>query len=108
MSDSPAPGPVPGHDRGEAGDKLEAAITRGARAKELLTNELLQEAFTRLEADYILAWRQTPARDTDARERLWQAVNIVGKVKDNLTTILSNGKLAQRELDDLIGRDKAA
>ena len=52
MSDSPAPGPVPGHDRGEAGDKLEAAITRGARAKELLTNELLQEAFTRLEADY--------------------------------------------------------
>ena len=108
MSDSPAPGPVPGHDRGEAGDKLEAAITRGARAKELLTNELLQEAFTRLEADYISAWRQTPARDTDARERLWQAVNIVGKVKDNLTTILSNGKLAQRELDDLIGRDKAA
>ena len=89
-------------------DKLEAAITRGARAKELLTNELLQEAFARLEADYISAWRQTPARDTDARERLWQAVNIVGKVKDNLTTILSNGKLAQRELDDLIGRDKAA
>ena len=65
MSDSPAPGPVPGHDRGEAGDKLEAAITRGARAKELLTNELLQEAFARLEADYILAWRQTPARDPD-------------------------------------------
>ena len=32
----------------------------------------------------------------------------MGKVKDNLTTILSNGKLAQRELDDLIGRDKAA
>ena len=81
---------------------------RGARAKELLSNELLQEAFARLEAEYISAWRQMPARDTDARERLWQAVNIVGKVKDNLTTILSNGKLAQRELDDLIGRDKAA
>jgi hypothetical protein len=86
-------------------DKLEAAITRGVRAKELLSNELLQETFTRLEADYIQAWRQMPARDVDGRERLWQAVNIVGKVKDHLTTILNNGKLAQRELDDLIGRD---
>ena len=34
-----------------------------------------------------------PARDVDGRERLWQAVNIVGKVKDHLTTILNNGKL---------------
>jgi hypothetical protein len=89
-------------------DKLEAAIVRGARAAELLGNELLQETFARLETDYIAAWRQMPARDVDGRERLWQAVNIVGKVKDHLTTILSNGKLAQRELDDLIGRDKAA
>jgi hypothetical protein len=88
-------------------DKLQAALVRGARAKELLGNELLQEVFARLDAEYISAWRQTPARDTDARERLWQAVNIVGKVKDHLTTILNNGKLAQRELDDLAGRTPA-
>jgi hypothetical protein len=92
----------------EAADKLAAAIGRGARARELLGNELLQHAFARLEADYISAWRQTPARDTDARERLWQAVNIVGKVRDHLVTIVNDGKLAQRELDDLTGRNPAA
>ena len=92
----------------EAGDKLHDAIVRGARAKELLGNELLQEVFARLDAEYISAWRQMPARDVDGRERLWQAVNIVGKVKDHLTTILNNGKLAQRELDDLAGRQSGS
>jgi hypothetical protein len=84
-------------------DKLEAAIGRGARAKELLRSELLQEVFAKLDAEYIAAWRRTPARDTDARERLWQATQIVGKVKDHLAVIANDGKLAQAELDRLAG-----
>jgi len=34
-------------------DKLEAAIARGARAKELLGSETLKEVFAQIEADYI-------------------------------------------------------
>jgi predicted metal-dependent hydrolase len=45
-------------------------------------------------------------RDTDARERLWQAVNILGKVKDHLAKIVRDGKLAQREIDQLAQRRK--
>jgi hypothetical protein len=86
-------------------DKLHCDIVRGARAKALIDDELLAEAFARLDADYIAAWRATPARDTDARERLWQAVQIVGKVRDHLSTALSNGKLAQRQLDELAARE---
>ena len=47
-------------------DKLEAAIARGARAKELLGSELLKEVFAQIESDYIAGWRNTSARDTDA------------------------------------------
>ncbi len=83
--------------------KLTAAAARGARAETLLRNELLQEAFAALEARYVEEWRVTQFRDTDARERLWQAVNIVRKVKDHLGAILANGKLAQRELDEIAG-----
>jgi hypothetical protein len=86
-------------------DKLQTAIGRGARAQELLRSELLQEVFAKLDAEYIAAWR--PARDTDARERLWQATQIVGKVKDHLAIIANDGKLAQRELDELVGREPA-
>ena len=49
---------------------------------------------------------RTAARDTDARERLWQAVQIVAKVRDHLTGVVTGGKLARRELDDLAGRRK--
>ena len=82
-------------------DKLQASISRAARAQALLGNELLQEAFTKLEDDYTAAW---PAADAAGRERLWQAVNVLGKVKDHLTRVVADGRLAQRQLSDLVHR----
>jgi hypothetical protein len=87
-------------------DKLQRDIVRGAHAKALMDNELLQEAFAKLEVDYIAAWRTTAARDNDARERLWTAVNVLGKVKDHLARVLAHGKLAQRQLDELNAKEK--
>jgi hypothetical protein len=84
-------------------DKLEAAIARGARAKELIDSEVLKDIFARIEDDYIAGWRATSARDTDARERLWLAVQVIGLVKDHLVIIANDGKLAQAELDRLTG-----
>jgi hypothetical protein len=87
-----------------AEDKLHRDIARGNRARAIIDDELLVEAFARLDADYVAAWRATAARDTYARERLWQATQIVGKVRGHLTAVLSNGKLAQRQLDELAAR----
>ena len=106
MSERPTPAPVPGYDRGEAGDKLAAAVERGQRAKTLLENELLQEAFKTLEDDYTAAWKTWPAADTAGRERLWQAVNVLGKVREHLARIVADGKLAQRELSDLVHKER--
>jgi len=86
--------------------KLNADLARRARAEALLGNELLQEAFARLEDRYIEEWRVSQFRDTDARERLWQAVNILRKVKDHLGKIVADGSLAQREIDQLGQRRK--
>ena len=93
-------------DAGEAGDKLQAAVDRGQRAKTLLENELLQEAFKTLEDDYTAAWKTWPAADTAGRERLWQAVNVLGKVREHLARIVADGKLAQRELSDLVHKER--
>ena len=89
-------------------DRLNRDIVRGARAAELLNNELLQESLATLERDYIEAWKITPARDTDGRERLWQAVNIVGKVRDHLVKVVNDGKLSQRQLNDLVKTSRQA
>ena len=94
--------PMPG--AGEA--KLNADLTRRARAEALLQDEILQEAFVRLEERYLEEWRVSQFRDTDARERLWQAVNILRKVKDHLANIVAHGSLAQREIDQLAQKRK--
>ncbi len=88
---------------------LNKAIERAARAEALQRDELLTEALDALDRDYVAAWRATHARDTDARERLWQAVQVVAKVRDHLAHVVAGGRLAQRELDNLAAqaeRDK--
>ena len=72
--------------------------TRGARAYELLENETLKQVFAELHDDYLWAWKQTRARDTDARERLWQAIQILGKVQDHLRKLFDDGKIATKDL----------
>jgi hypothetical protein len=91
---------------GMSEDKLQEAIGRAARAQRLVEDASLAEAFDALDRDYVKAWRESHARDTDARERLWQAVQIVAKVRSHLSTVVNHGKLAQRELDDLTARER--
>jgi hypothetical protein len=82
--------------------KLDQATAKAVRAQELLDNELLIEAFRGLEDSYTAAWRATRIDDVAAREKLFLAINVVGKVRDHLTGILTNGKLAQAELKELV------
>jgi hypothetical protein len=84
-----------------AENRLEQAAARSVRAQELLDNELLTEAFRGLEESYTAAWRASTIDDVAAREKLFLAINIVGKVRDHLNAIIANGRLAQAELKEL-------
>jgi len=81
--------------------KLNQAAARAVRAQDLLDNELLDESFKRLEENYTAAWRATGIDDFGAREKLFLAINIVGKVRDHLGILVVNGKLAKAELDEI-------
>lgn len=82
-------------------NRLDQAAARALRAQELIDNELLTGAFSTLEENYIAAWRVTTIEDVSAREKLFLAINIVGKVRDHLAATVANGKLAQAELKEL-------
>jgi hypothetical protein len=82
-------------------NSLDQATVKGQRAQELLDNELLTEAFGMLETNYVSAWRATTIEDAPGREKLFLAINIVGKVRDHLMSVVANGKLAQAELKEL-------
>lgn len=80
---------------------LSQAAAKAARAQSLLGNELLTEAFEALESAYMAAWRATTIDDVSGREKLFLAINVVGKVQNHLTSVVNNGKLAAAELKQL-------
>ena len=81
--------------------RLHEAAARAARAQELLDNELLTGAFESLGKNYIAAWRATTIDDAAGREKLFLAINIVGKVRNHLASVVANGRLAEAELKEL-------
>lgn len=85
--------------------KLHRDISRGARAKALAEDDILKEAFATLEASYLAAWRNSHVNATTDREKLFLAVNIIGKVKENLQAVIANGKVAEADLKMLTERE---
>lgn len=79
--------------------KLGEAIHKGYQAE--IELERTKDAFAILKREYIAAWETTPLRDTEGRERLWQAVQIVGKVENHLISVMANGRVAERDLKHL-------
>ncbi len=78
--------------------KLGQAQERGVRAVALLENGLLREAFQYLESEYLQAWRSTKVLDTTSRERLWQAVQILGIIQEHLKSHVTHGRIAAADL----------
>jgi hypothetical protein len=79
---------------------------RAARADRLLKDETFIETLDGLGDAYFKAWLATNARDTDGRERLWLARTVLTRVREDIATLVSNGKIAMHELAVLEARDK--
>lgn len=77
---------------------LQRKISRGQKAKALIEDEVLNEAFNTLEKSYLDFWRTTDVKDFRAREAIFIAVNQVEKLKSHLHAVLSDGKIADIEL----------
>jgi hypothetical protein len=68
-------------------------IARGHRARELLEDEVLQDAFAQLGAEFLTAWRSTAIEATEERERLWLAVGVLEGVQRVLRSYADGGAI---------------
>ena len=76
-------------------------ISRSNEAKQILESKLFQESMETLKKIYYEALlEKTGAKESDTREKLWIAYNVVGKVEQHLQTVIETGKLAQKQLED--------
>lgn len=72
----------------------EEKIHRGTRAKEVLENEEFQRAFESIEEELTQAWKTSPQRDAEGREKLFLALTMLSKIRAALTQTVDSGKLA--------------
>ena len=63
-----------------------------------------EQAFRTLKRQYVEAWEATSYKDAEGRERLWQAVQIVGRVENHLKHVAANGRVAAKEIERLKGK----
>ena len=74
-------------------------MSRSSQAKQILQNKLFQESFETLKKIYSEALLdRTAVHDSDAREKLWLAYQVLGKVEQHFKEILDTGKLAEKQL----------
>jgi hypothetical protein len=76
---------------------LEERIYDGNRARECLENEQFNRAFDSIEQELNNAWRTSPARDAEAREKIYLTLQLLTKLKAALQGSLETGKLAEAE-----------
>lgn len=77
---------------------LRKSMDRAAKAKALIEDEMLAGAFAELENALVVAWKDSPPRDSDGRERAWQAIQLVGKVQEALRQTMDAGSMAAEQL----------
>src|ERR1700760_631055 len=78
---------------------LQSEMERGRQATELLEHPLLQEALRVLRQDFQTAWVNSPARDSEGRERLWHLVKLVDRFESYLTEVVTTGRMAVQEIE---------
>lgn len=65
-----------------------------------MDSQIFQESLNGLKKIYSEALlEKTGAKESETREKLWIAYNVVGKVEQHFKNILETGKLAEKQLE---------
>ena len=80
---------------------LTKQISQGTKAQLILDEPLMKEAISYLKTRYKEEIFNTSYKDHEQRQVLWMAYNMVEKIKGHLESVMNEGKLASKELDQL-------
>ena len=66
---------------------------RVRRAKYLLDDPLLKEAFDGLKEDLMNRWSHSGSTDLEARESIWLAMRLLDRIRSHLISIIETGQM---------------
>ena len=81
--------------------KANQSVNRSARAKAILEDELFTAAVAEIERRILAEWRESPARDTEGRERLWEMLKLQERLVALLKEHIETGQIAAERLGQL-------
>jgi hypothetical protein len=76
-------------------------VTRGQRARAILDDPLVDEAFAAIERECLAEWRRAPARDVEGRERLWLMLKMTERLKAHFVSLIDSCKVAAERIAQL-------
>jgi hypothetical protein len=81
--------------------EMRRTIAAAERARALIEDPLLVEAFQRVHDHCLSAWLNSPADAPELREKLWHHIQALAEVRLELTRALDDGVMAQAQLTEL-------
>ena len=79
-------------------------LERAARARAIVEDELVVEVFARLESRLIEGWAASRPDEAAAREEAYRSLRALQDFKAAFERLLSDGKVAERDLMDIKAR----
>ena len=73
----------------------EDQVRKGRKAQQILENETLSEAIAKLEGDQLWLFRSSKPEESVKRETAWCMLQAISGLKQELTKVMDNGKIAQ-------------
>lgn len=80
--------------------ELRRIASQAERARAIIEDPLLVNAFEQLDARFLAAWRNSPADQPELRERLWHHIQALAEVRAELNTVLNDGTMARAALEE--------
>jgi hypothetical protein len=77
---------------------LDKRIYDADQARLVLENPAFAQAFNDVKQEIIESWENSPARDQEGREKLYQLLKLADKLQLTLRRSLESGQLAKAEL----------
>ena len=68
---------------------------RERRAKSLIDDPLLKEAFDVLKEDLMNCWNHSGSTDLQARESIWLAMRLLDRIHGHINSIVETGHMAK-------------
>lgn len=77
----------------------EDQVNKGRKAKQLLEDETLNNAIAKLEGDQLWAFKSSKPEESAKREAAWCMLQAIDGLRQELTKVMDNGKIAQNAID---------